>query len=152
MIRRPPRSTLFPYTTLFRSLQGFLCQEVGKFSGGIGYPEVSSFASTGHQGLPRSQDQPTLPVLINDVDGHTFQHLAFKPEEDKIVAPCSIVQTLIRSISLLAERAEYQRKLFNVLRMHRQVQIARQLVGQPFIGVQNTVANRLFFKGPEEHA
>src|SRR3712207_9022925 len=24
MIRRPPRSTLFPYTTLFRSLYGFL--------------------------------------------------------------------------------------------------------------------------------
>src|SRR2546430_5346359 len=24
MIRRPPRSTLFPYTTLFRSLRGFL--------------------------------------------------------------------------------------------------------------------------------
>src|SRR2546430_4228792 len=24
MIRRPPRSTLFPYTTLFRSLGGFL--------------------------------------------------------------------------------------------------------------------------------
>src|SRR5258705_6569429 len=28
MIRRPPRSTLFPYTTLFRSLGNFkLCQE-----------------------------------------------------------------------------------------------------------------------------
>src|SRR2546430_12648924 len=26
MIRRPPRSTLFPYTTLFRSRQGF-CQQ-----------------------------------------------------------------------------------------------------------------------------
>src|SRR2546425_2338786 len=25
MIRRPPRSTLFPYTTLFRSLAGFRC-------------------------------------------------------------------------------------------------------------------------------
>src|SRR3989454_8611597 len=25
MIRRPPRSTLFPYTTLFRSLYGFAC-------------------------------------------------------------------------------------------------------------------------------
>src|SRR5437764_10786009 len=25
MIRRPPRSTLFPYTTLFRSLQCFVC-------------------------------------------------------------------------------------------------------------------------------
>src|SRR3989449_1424543 len=28
MIRRPPRSTLFPYTTLFRSAKGFL---VGSF-------------------------------------------------------------------------------------------------------------------------
>src|SRR2546427_7678955 len=28
MIRRPPRSTLFPYTTLFRSLQGSLAADV----------------------------------------------------------------------------------------------------------------------------
>src|ERR1035441_8331275 len=28
MIRRPPRSTLFPYTTLFRSLRGPLCTSV----------------------------------------------------------------------------------------------------------------------------
>src|SRR2546425_7395119 len=28
MIRRPPRSTLFPYTTLFRSQVRALCQEV----------------------------------------------------------------------------------------------------------------------------
>src|SRR5688572_32347691 len=27
MIRRPPRSTLFPYTTLFRSLRGTGCPE-----------------------------------------------------------------------------------------------------------------------------
>src|SRR5258708_15833847 len=27
MIRRPPRSTLFPYTTLFRSLQGILLED-----------------------------------------------------------------------------------------------------------------------------
>src|SRR2546425_9279516 len=36
MIRRPPRSTLFPYTTLFRSLQhaideGVLTQNVARF-------------------------------------------------------------------------------------------------------------------------
>src|SRR5215204_6874237 len=31
MIRRPPRSTLFPYTTLFRSPNGHLCQgEAGR--------------------------------------------------------------------------------------------------------------------------
>src|SRR3712207_7320973 len=30
MIRRPPRSTLFPYTTLFRSLRQFLKGNVGR--------------------------------------------------------------------------------------------------------------------------
>src|SRR3989475_9684728 len=28
MIRRPPRSTLFPYTTLFRSIGGMVAQEI----------------------------------------------------------------------------------------------------------------------------
>src|SRR3712207_7450736 len=38
MIRRPPRSTLFPYTTLFRSLQfttGITCE---KLCGGLSLP------------------------------------------------------------------------------------------------------------------
>src|SRR3712207_7361861 len=30
MIRRPPRSTLFPYTTLFRSLAKFVEQRLGR--------------------------------------------------------------------------------------------------------------------------
>src|SRR3712207_7218823 len=33
MIRRPPRSTLFPYTTLFRSDRGALCLRAGDSSG-----------------------------------------------------------------------------------------------------------------------
>src|SRR2546429_6952951 len=33
MIRRPPRSTLFPYTTLFRSLRQQLLPEAGKALG-----------------------------------------------------------------------------------------------------------------------
>src|SRR5205085_4272700 len=36
MIRRPPRSTLFPYTTLFRSL-GYLRSAYAKPDGSIGY-------------------------------------------------------------------------------------------------------------------
>src|SRR2546425_8091925 len=28
MIRRPPRSTLFPYTTLFRSMDGYFCANI----------------------------------------------------------------------------------------------------------------------------
>src|SRR2546422_10699335 len=39
MIRRPPRSTLFPYTTLFRSL----C------AAGYGHYETSAFARPGHR-------------------------------------------------------------------------------------------------------
>src|SRR3989442_8186796 len=36
MIRRPPRSTLFPYTTLFRSLIGGADSVVGPFMGALG--------------------------------------------------------------------------------------------------------------------
>src|SRR5580658_11012120 len=31
MIRQPPRSTLFPYTTLFRSSRGVIDQEIGDY-------------------------------------------------------------------------------------------------------------------------
>src|SRR5258708_31020363 len=38
MIRRPPRSTLFPYTTLFRSYTHELCGDVSEYSGASGGP------------------------------------------------------------------------------------------------------------------
>src|SRR3712207_8493245 len=43
MIRRPPRSTLFPYTTLFRSIQSALKRDFSKIFRAIrinGYSEV----------------------------------------------------------------------------------------------------------------
>src|SRR2546422_5946366 len=42
MIRRPPRSTLFPYTTLFRSHE----QQDSERGHGRGHPERSKSAST----------------------------------------------------------------------------------------------------------
>src|SRR2546422_11750787 len=52
MIRRPPRSTLFPYTTLFRSvLARALEQELKK------NPQVSGSGATGVAGItPRLRD------------------------------------------------------------------------------------------------
>src|SRR2546429_5948295 len=44
MIRRPPRSTLFPYTTLFRSLRPADARE----ESGL-YPHCDSDASAGHR-------------------------------------------------------------------------------------------------------
>src|SRR5256885_2885169 len=46
MIRRPPRSTLFPYTTLFRSVvragpRDCLVGGVGRVGGEVGAPEVT---------------------------------------------------------------------------------------------------------------
>src|SRR2546427_1231054 len=52
MIRRPPRSTLFPYTTLFRSEAKKLIRLVGgrakvELSGGITLKNVRAYAKTG---------------------------------------------------------------------------------------------------------
>src|SRR5712692_10734959 len=53
MIRRPPRSTLFPYTTLFRSLpvsgarQHDIWWAVGTRGGGIGFGDVLQRARGG---------------------------------------------------------------------------------------------------------
>src|SRR2546422_8516052 len=58
MIRRPPRSTLFPYTTLFRSLVGRGCLRV-----------------TGREGARRAlavNAQPTLPA-VHRSEEHTSE-------------------------------------------------------------------------------
>src|SRR5256886_10710208 len=41
MIRRPPRSTLFPYTTLFRSLMILVTTAVGYYAGLTGAPDYA---------------------------------------------------------------------------------------------------------------
>src|SRR2546427_3427511 len=56
MIRRPPRSTLFPYTTLFRSPAAFIA------NGGHGHGR-----GTGHPGHPRhapGRAQPGRTVRV----------------------------------------------------------------------------------------
>src|SRR3712207_6914115 len=42
MIRRPPRSTLFPYTTLFRSSRQKTCGGVKRVTGGTKAPRLTS--------------------------------------------------------------------------------------------------------------
>src|SRR3712207_9096896 len=45
MIRRPPRSTLFPYTTLFRSWGGWTFPEVLRRTDALGMTEASLMAT-----------------------------------------------------------------------------------------------------------
>src|SRR5690349_22289626 len=54
MIRRPPRSTLFPYTTLFRS---YCAIETGQPTGQLDWAEPDRVASAvAHLGLKRSEE------------------------------------------------------------------------------------------------
>src|SRR2546422_6547306 len=58
MIRRPPRSTLFPYTTLFRSIQGV----TGRISSGV------FVCSGGPSLLRRSPPKRSLCVSYRMID------------------------------------------------------------------------------------
>src|SRR5256885_12818073 len=74
MIRRPPRSTLFPYTTLFRSVQGSL--------------------AAGGQYLPQRLLGP-LDLLVR-VGGPSFE-LDRRSEEhtSELQSPCNLVCRLL---------------------------------------------------------
>src|SRR3712207_8564104 len=61
MIRRPPRSTLFPYTTLFRSLPGCRPLETGD------HVEQSRLAAAG--GAQEAEELARLDVQRDPVDG-----------------------------------------------------------------------------------
>src|SRR2546430_4999334 len=72
MIRRPPRSTLFPYTTLFRSAGAGRDHGVqvpalagrtptGGTDPGAGEPAPASAGGANHDGHDRGRDYPTRP-------------------------------------------------------------------------------------------
>src|SRR3712207_8239131 len=74
MIRRPPRSTLFPYTTLFRSLEG--CGDGGPLGGEEVAPEGVLWGEG--DGVHNTvQLTPTLPQVFGDgldVLGRSEEH------------------------------------------------------------------------------
>src|SRR5687767_15751526 len=55
MIRRPPRSTLFPYTTLFRSIQRTAQQQRRRFRKGRHKPRGRTQSATGR--LPGTREK-----------------------------------------------------------------------------------------------
>src|SRR4051812_49683580 len=66
MIRRPPRSTLFPYTTLFRSRDHALDRQVRL--AGVGRTKNGGDASTPRARIARSEEQTSeLPSHVNIV-------------------------------------------------------------------------------------
>src|SRR5258707_1286695 len=90
MIRRPPRSTLFPYTTLFRSVIGglasdqqnaistssiatFTSTQVGALGTNITATQIAAVSTAGVAGLPTG----TLPTLdTSDLDAISTKFIA----------------------------------------------------------------------------
>src|SRR2546422_3087042 len=72
MIRRPPRSTLFPYTTLFRSLRDFVEQQgtaVGHLDeSALGLPGVRE--GTLLDGRPGGQARDRKSTRLNSSHGY----------------------------------------------------------------------------------
>src|SRR2546429_2172769 len=62
MIRRPPRSTLFPYTTLFRSRESFSAIAANRFGLGARPGELAAIAADGRDWL-KAQLRAGPPLL-----------------------------------------------------------------------------------------
>src|SRR5256885_12228130 len=86
MIRRPPRSTLFPYTTLFRSING--AQEIATaYRTGRGRLSVRARVSIEEVGRGDRQAivVTELPFQVNRSEEHTSE----------LQSPCNLVCRLL---------------------------------------------------------
>src|SRR2546426_5926111 len=87
MIRRPPRSTLFPYTTLFRSL--FPLKKDGKHFKALGHCSKNGQ----YYILDRRNGQPIFPVTEVAVP---FKNIPRSEEHtSELQSPCNLVCRLL---------------------------------------------------------
>src|SRR5258706_9082652 len=98
MIRRPPRSTLFPYTTLFRSAFVFVgMAPLGAFQAGL----VAE-----HHRAPRSEEHTSeLQSLTNLVCRLLLEkkRYALPPYQPHRISSGHTLQRLVQSLQLFAD-------------------------------------------------
>src|SRR2546430_10715490 len=93
MIRRPPRSTLFPYTTLFRSRTGELLESVGLAGLGRRYPHQLSGGQQQRVALARSEEHTSELQSQSNLVCRLL--LEKKKRETKLTVPltCKLLHT-----------------------------------------------------------
>src|SRR2546426_4528010 len=84
MIRRPPRSTLFPYTTLFRSL-GCGAARPG---GGATHDRRRLHGFTRWRGTPRQS-------ILDLPPGRSPRHVRSEEHTSELQSPCNLVCRLL---------------------------------------------------------
>src|SRR2546422_6742624 len=71
MIRRPPRSTLFPYTTLFRSSGAFSAEELLRRYCTLVYAQTRSYKDTARRlGIDRRTARDRKSTRLNSSHGY----------------------------------------------------------------------------------
>src|SRR5256885_9670797 len=97
MIRRPPRSTLFPYTTLFRSGRWNKARK-----GRLVFP-----LPTGYVRGPEGQWEFDPDVQVRERLGYVFELFRRRSEEhtSELQSPCNLVCRLLLEKKKTVERA-----------------------------------------------
>src|SRR5256885_8289492 len=102
MIRRPPRSTLFPYTTLFRS--------IGRLLRRLERGEPAFLAQTSP--LPERLIRPH-PFVAREVELGQLEAIRSEEHTSELHSPCNLVCRL-----LLEKKKKKHRKLLSYLHRH----------------------------------
>src|SRR2546430_7769817 len=101
MIRRPPRSTLFPYTTLFRSLRRLAAPAVA--AGGI--------VTAGRIALDRSAHRVTVDAVEVDLTATEFKLLRTLIErEGRVQSRAQLLETVWQAHPDIQTRTVEDRK------------------------------------------
>src|SRR2546426_3768087 len=92
MIRRPPRSTLFPYTTLFRSVQIAILHQDFKYFARLVFEKtvVRQYhrgSSAGLESIHYVLDE--IELLVAGFDGRSEEHTS------ELQSPCNLVCRLL---------------------------------------------------------
>src|SRR3989454_5752929 len=101
MIRRPPRSTLFPYTTLFRSIQLRLerNQSLGAASWALPRIEVARTKSVrGHVGVSADAGfrlTPERTQALTEIATAFFPRKRSEEHTSELQSPCNLVCRLL---------------------------------------------------------
>src|SRR2546426_8915523 len=90
MIRRPPRSTLFPYTTLFRSLDPQAVQQLAAAQLPDGAPRPGGDSATAaRRARPHVADSTKSGATFTTPNGRSEEHTS------ELQSPCNLVCRLL---------------------------------------------------------
>src|SRR5256885_3415354 len=92
MIRRPPRSTLFPYTTLFRSE---ISRRVRPRREGLGFRRAGDRAARGSRSLGRALGVGSTIVQADGSGGAAQLRCRSEEHTSELQSPCNLVCRLL---------------------------------------------------------